>query len=205
MKCRIRQVLFALIIMVIGVQSALGATDPVGMLQSISNRMIAALKANKATMKNNPKVVVGIVNRIMLPHVDVVSMSRSVLGRTAWMQATSAQRAQFIKEFKTLVIRTYASALASYSNETVQFAPLRGGVAGRTRVQVDSKIIQPGGPPIPVSYRMVQSGNKWKVYDVIIEGVSLVQSYRSQFANVLSQKGLPGLLKQLSAHNARNT
>lgn len=180
---------------------AYSAPSPLPMMQETSDAMIAALQSNKAQLKTNPGIVHGIVRRILLPHVDVVTMSKLVLGRNGWTNATSAQRQQFIQQFTTLLIRNYSTALAEFSNEKVQFSPIRGGTQTKTRVKVDSRILQAGGPPIPVSYRLVYRSDKWKVYDLIVDNISLVKSYRSQFADVLSKSGLSGLLTQLNHKN----
>jgi phospholipid transport system substrate-binding protein len=179
---------------------ALAATSPVDMLQGASNQMISALKQNQATIKSNPTLVENLARQILLPHMDVPTMARLALGRDAWSKATPAQQQQFTTQFTTLMIRTYSTALASYTNQTVQYNPVRGSYTNQ--VQVDSKILQQGGPAIPVSYKLVLRGNQWLVYDFSVDGISLVQSFRSQFAQALNQGGMPGLLSTLSAHNA---
>ena len=180
---------------------AYSAPSPLPMMQNTSNAMIAALSANKAQLKTNPGIVYGIVRRTLLPHVDVTSMSKLVLGRDAWTNGTSEQRQRFTQQFTTLLIRNYSTALTEFSDEKVQFSPLRGGTQNKTRVKVDSRILQAGGPPIPVSYRLVYRNDEWKIYDLIVDNISLVKSYRSQFADVLSKSGLSGLLQQLSDKN----
>lgn len=178
-------------------------SNPVQMLETTSNQMIAALKANKATIKSNPMYVEGLARRILLPHVDVTSMSRLALGRNGWQSASSSQRTAFMQEFVTLLLRTYGTALASYTNQSVQFMPLRENPSNKTQIQVYSKIIQPGGPSIPMSYRLVRRGNQWYVYDMSVDGVSIVRSFRSQFSSELSQGGMPALLNAMRTHNQR--
>ena len=174
---------------------------PITMLQNTSDQVIAALKQNKASLKNDPGVVYQIVDKILVPHVDLNGMSRSVLGRDVWNNATAAQKQQFNQQFKDLLIHTYASAFANYSNQTVQFMPIRGGLGNQTRIQVSSQILQQGGPAIPVSYRLVKEGNDWKVYDFSVEGISMLESFRSQFASELSQGNLDELINKLTVHN----
>ncbi|MAZ39322.1 MAG: signal peptidase [Legionellales bacterium] len=177
------------------------STDPVVMLDNTSSQMINALKQNKATIKSNPKYVEGLAKKILIPNVDVPTMSRLALGRNAWQNASNAQKKQFMQEFVTLLVRTYSTALASYTNQSIKFYPVRGGTDGKSRVQVMSKIIQPGGPSIPISYRLVKRGSYWKVYDMSVDGVSLVQSFKSQFANEIAQGGMSGLLASMQKHN----
>ncbi len=174
---------------------------PVAMLQTTSDQVIAALKQNKASLKRNPSVVYQIVNKILVPQVDLIGMSRSVLGRDVWTKATPAQQQRFEQQFKNLLIHTYASALANYNNQTVQFLPIRGGLGNQTRVQVNSQILQQNGPAISVSYRLIKQGDAWKVYDFSVDGISMLESFRSQFAAELNQGNLDQLINKLAQHN----
>ncbi len=175
---------------------------PVVMLQNTSDQLIAALKQNKASLKKNPDVVYQIVDKILVPHVDLMGMSRSVLGRDAWTTATPDQKQRFAAQFKDLLIHTYASALSNYNNQTVQFLPIRGGLSStQARLQVNSQILQQGGPAISVSYRLIKENNDWKVYDFSVDGISMLESFRSQFAAELNQGNLDGLINRLAEHN----
>jgi len=177
--------------------------SPLVMLQNTSNTMISELNANKATLRSNPNKVFDIVNRILLPQMDMATMSRAVVGRNAWSSASAQDQQTFISEFTELLIRTYASAIAAYTNQTVQFFPIRGGYSGQSQIQVNSQIVQPNGPPIPLSYRLQLQGGQWKVVDISVDNVSIVQNYRAQFANDLNQGGLSDLNNKLKAHNAQ--
>lgn len=183
---------------------ALAQPSPMDMLQSTSDQMISALRSNKASLKTNPGTVYRIVNQILVPHVDLNTMSRLVLGRNAWQQASPELRGRFQQEFTRLVIRTYSSALASYTNQTIKFMPMRSGYEGRSRVQVQSQIVRDDGPPIALNYRLQLVNGEWKVYDFIIEGVSMVESFRSQFADDLSTEGLEQLVNKMGNHNSGN-
>lgn len=179
--------------------------SPVVMLEKNSSAIIQALQSNQATIRRNAKVVYGIVDRIFVrPHVDLTLMSRRALGPNDWNKASVSQRNQFSREFADLLIYTYAGALAQYTGEEVKYFPIRGGYAGKTSVQVDSVILRPSGPKIPVSYKLVlHSDNDWKVYDMTVEGISLVNSFRSQFSRELAQGGMENLIKRLQQHNAK--
>lgn len=183
--------------------SAFAAPSPLPMLQSTSDQMLSALRSNQAVLKSKPAVVYSITRRILLPHVDVNNMARAVLGRNAWNQATPAQRQHFTAEFTTLLIHTYAAAFAAYTDEQVQFLPIRGDISGLTRVQVDSQIIRRAGPSISVSYRLGWTGQQWLLYDFSVDGVSMIQSFRSQFSSQLNQGNLDTLIQQLAQHNAQ--
>jgi phospholipid transport system substrate-binding protein len=185
-------------------QRALAGGDPSQMLQSVANQMVDALRSHKATLSSNPSVVYSLAYKIVVPHADLDEMSKRVLPAQVWSNATPEQRSQFKKEFTTLLVRTYASALADYTDETVQVYPVRGGYAGKSSVVVQSQIVRSNGPAIPVSYRVFLRGSEWKLYDMTVEGVSMLQSFRSQFADKLSQGNMSNLLTAIREHNAAN-
>ncbi|KTD25703.1 signal peptide protein, toluene tolerance protein Ttg2D [Legionella lansingensis] len=171
-------------------------TSPIPMLENTANQIIASLKENKAALKNNPKVIQQIVRRHLLPIVDVSGMSRSVLGRQAWNKASPSERQQFADAFTQLVIRTYASPLAEYTDEKIKFLPIRGSVENRF-LRVNSVIVRSNGQNIPLSYSLVSKNGTWKIYDFSVEGVSLLQSFRSQFAEALRSSSMEEIIKQL--------
>jgi len=180
---------------------ALAIESPVTMLQRISNQMISSLEKNKSRLKKS-NVIHNIVNRVLIPHIALNRMSASVVGPRYWRSASRAQRSTFIRQFTRLVTSTYSAALASYDGDRVRFYPLRGGYRGAT-VQVRSVIARRNGQRIPMSYSLIRQGSRWKVYDFSIENVSIVQSYRAQFAGVLSRSGMRGLIQRLISHNRR--
>jgi phospholipid transport system substrate-binding protein len=179
--------------------------SPVILLQNTSNQLISSLRQNQATLKTKPQTVYRIVNQILLPHVDLVNMASRAIGREAWMRASPEQRQEFTRQFTILLIRTYASALARYTNERVNFLPMRGGFNGQMRVQVDSNIVRDTGPPINVSYRLMQEDGQWKLYDFSVDGISMVESFRSQFLPEIQQTGIEGLINKLIQHNTQNS
>lgn len=178
-------------------------TSPLPLLQDISNRLIFELKRNQATIRNKPEIVYNIVTRILIPHVDTLTMARTALGWEAWQSATPRQRQLFTRQFSTLVIRTYSSALAAYTNEQIRFYPIRGNIDS-DHVQVDSVIIRDDGPPINVRYRLIRQGGTWKLYDFSVDGISMITSFRSQFASEFQQSGMNGVLRKLAQHNQAN-
>lgn len=195
-----RAKLFLFLVCFLWGQWALAALSPMSLMDQVTQQTLTELKNNQATLQTNPKVVYGIIHHILLPHVDLQEMSRLVLGREVWAKASPMEKQKFMMQFRLLLVRTYASALAAYKNETVKFKPPRG--QGGSQVQVDSLILQEGGPSIPVSYRLVFKNGQWKLYDLIVEGVSLVESYRAQFADAISKNGLNGVINQLEQKNA---
>jgi phospholipid transport system substrate-binding protein len=196
----VKKVIVALFGLLVGTM-AWAISSPVEILQTTSNQLISALQRNQATLKTKPQIVYGIVNQILLPHVDVMSMSSRALGREAWLRATLAQKQAFAQQFVTLLIRTYSSALAQYTNERVNFLPLRSDYNNQSRVQVNSVIVRESGPSINLSYRMMRVGEQWMLYDFSVDGVSIIESFRSQFVEELQNSGIDGLINKLAQHN----
>ena len=170
--------------------------SPVPMLQQTANQIIDVLKQHRSQLAHNPSIVYSAVDQYMVPHVDVDGMSRSVLGRQAWMKATPSEREEFKQVFKQLVIRTYASPLAGYTNETVEFLPIRGSLDGQF-VRVNSVIVRPSANNIGLNYSLVFQSGQWKIYDLSVEGVSLLQSFHNQFAEVLQNSDMQALIKEM--------
>lgn len=187
------------------VSLAVAATpNPMEMLQNVSNQMVAALHQNKSRIKSNPKYVHGLVNRIVVPHADVAGMSRAVLGRNAWNSASVSARSAFQKAFKTVVINTYESALNAYTNETIKFDPMRGSYQDKKTVQVQSYVVRSDGPPVSLNYHVVLKGGRWLLYDLNVEGISMLQSFRAQFSSQISSgKSVGQIAQDLERRNAR--
>lgn len=181
---------------------ALAVESPITVLDNIAKRVLSDLKSNRHRLHTSPQVTYSIVRRDLIPHVDVYGMSRSVLGRSVWRAANAQQRKRFTKEFTNLVIYTYAGALKDYSNETIQFYPIRGGYQGRRYLTVNSLVVRTKGRNIPMSYSVVLKGSTWKIYDMSIEGVSLLQSFRSQFATDLRTQGLERVIQRMADKNS---
>ncbi len=177
-------------------------SSPVPMLENTAEKILSSLKDNKQGLKKNKTIIYSTVRKYLLPIVDVKGMSRSVLGRQAWNQATAAQRQQFTNEFVKLVIRTYASPLAEYTDEKIKFLPVRGNVNNRF-LRVNSVIVRSNGPNIPLNYSLVSKNGQWKVYDMSVEGVSLLQSFRSQFTQSLQGSSMQALIKEMQQHNQK--
>lgn len=171
--------------------------SPVQMLDQTANQILETLKQNKSTLKQNPQVIHQAVRRYLLPIVDVQGMSRSVLGRQAWNAASSAERSDFSRAFTQLVIRTYATPLAEYTDETIQFLPQHVAPTGQF-TRVNSVIIRSKGPNIPLSYSLVSKHGQWKIYDLSVEGVSLLQSFRNQFGQALKNASMKELIAQMN-------
>jgi phospholipid transport system substrate-binding protein len=177
--------------------------DPLALLQSVTQEVLAELKAEQETIKADPRKVQALINRVMLPQVDIDGMSQWVVGRTAWNQASSEQQQAFIGQFRHLILNTYANTLSAYHNQTIEYFPMREPVADKVRVQVISVIREPSKEPINVVYRLVKKPEGWKVYDIIIEGISLLKGFQAQFAEDIQSKGLTKVTEDLRVHNQK--
>ncbi|MCS4504730.1 putative phospholipid-binding protein MlaC [wastewater metagenome] len=175
--------------------------SPQDLVKDTTHEVLAALEAHKQEIKGDPGAVYRFVSDLVLPRFDFQLMSRFVLGRH-WNDASAEQRARFVEEFKGLLIRTYGTSLSEYSNEKVKFPPMNADTS-RGRVTVPTEIVRSDGPPVPVNYSLYKNDSgEWKVFDVVIEGVSLVQNYRSSFGDEVSRNGLDALIKRLAERNA---
>lgn len=192
---KIRLRLGAMICLVFLVTSVLAAPSPLPLMQGIAQDMITALKKNKSRLAGNTALVRRIVNRVLIPHVNIYSMAGRVVGRSYWLNATAAQRTTFTRMLAGDVLATYASALASYDRDRVLFYPLRQNVGNY--VQVRSVIVRRSGQKIPVSYSLRYRKGAWKIVDISVENVSIVNNYRAQYASTLGQGGLKYLIAKL--------
>lgn len=188
--------IFVILAMMLVAQFAWAVQSPVTLVQGMANNMIAGLKSNKSQLKSNPGIVYSLVRSNLLPYADVNSMAASAVG-PAWRNASASQRSQFKQLFVNVVISTYATALRSYDGDVIRIYPLRTNYSNARTVTVRSLVIRRNGQRIPVSYNLVRRGNTWRIYDFSIENVSMVQSYRAQFASALSQGGMPNLIASL--------
>lgn len=185
------------------ITNALADSDPAPMvmLKNTANAMIAQLNKHLGQLKNNDALVRNIVKTTVLPHFDLTTMGQAVVGRAYWQQASSATQQQFLQEFVDYVINTYSAAISSYDGETIKFYPIRGDITGKRLVQINSDLLHKDGPPIQIQYNVLNKGGTWLIYDFSIDGVSLIQNYRSQFASTLRTGGLNQLVIELAKRN----
>jgi phospholipid transport system substrate-binding protein len=173
------------------------------LIETATQNLLAELKANSAQLKAKPELIYPILEKNILGHFDFKTISRAVLG-IHWRRATDTQKARFEQEFRNMMVRKYASAMLSFSNQKVSITPFRP--SGRDdRAIVNTKITQTGGPDIAVNYVLFKNKqNEWKVYDINIEGISLVLTHRSEYSSAIrSMGGLDALIDKLSQMNKR--
>jgi len=179
--------------------AALAQEAPDALVKRTADEVLAVIKADKDLQAGNSAKVVELAEQKVLPHFDFERMTRLAVGRN-WNQANDAQKEALVKEFRTLLVRTYSSSLSQYRNQAIEVKPARVG-AGDTETVVRTAIIQQGGPPIPIDYTMEKKGAEWKVYDVVIDGASLVTTYRGTFNDQIQRGGVDSLVKALQERN----
>ncbi len=190
------------VVMQLYFSSLLAAADliaPDVMLKQTSDEVIAVLKDKSEQLKQDPDLIYELVHEYILPHLDEVTIAKLALGKN-WRAANREQKIEFVNEFRNLLIRTYGKSLSEFSDQEINYFPVKIA-QGEDKVVVKSEVLQPGGPSIPVSYRMRIKDDAWKVYDLSIDGVSLVTSYRGTFDQEVRKGGIKGLLKYLKDKN----
>lgn len=175
---------------------------PQALVKASSDKMMKSLKDNKVQLDADPDLIYGLVTDVLMPHFDFGKMAKLALGKN-WRALSDAQQVKFTEEFRLLLIRTYSTAMLEYSDQEIRFLPFRDDIKTK-RVQVDMDIIQTGGPAIPMSLSLYQNQNDdWKVYDVKIDGISLVTNYRSTFATEIRNDGIDKLIERLASKNEK--
>lgn len=175
---------------------------PLELVQQTSAKMLDAIRKDRDAIDKDKNRLFDLVEQIVLPHFDFERMSKLVLGKY-WRRASDEQRREFTTEFRFLLVRTYATAMLEYTDQKINYLPLRAD-PGASEVVVQTEVDQNGGFPIPIDYKMFKNDQgQWKVYEVSIDGVGLVINYRSSFSTeIRGKEGLDGLIKTLRARNA---
>ena len=180
---------------------ALAAAEesPDALVKRTTDEILAIIKSDKDVQSGNTAKVAELAEQKVLPHFDFERMTRLAVGRN-WAQATDAQKQALTKEFRTLLVRTYSTSLSQYRNQTIEVKPTKLA-AGDKEAVVKTAVIQQGGPQIPIDYAMEKMDSGWKVYDVVIDGASLVTTYRGTFNDQIQKGGIDGLVKTLQERN----
>lgn len=184
----------------IGIQATTNtATD---IVRETATQVLERIRAEKQQLTEHPERIYELVNELVIPHFDFLSMSKWVLGKN-WRDATDDQRNQFTDEFRTLLVRTYAKALLEYSDQEIKYLDEQNS-ANSNLVMVKTEVTQSGSSSIPIHYRMHVSGGDWKVIDVAVDGVSLVSTYRGEFASHIRKNGISNLIAKLAERNSQS-
>jgi phospholipid transport system substrate-binding protein len=173
---------------------------PDDLVRRTTDEIVGEIRKDKS-LTADPRKLLDLVEAKVLPHFNFTRMTMLAVGRP-WREATPEQRERLVNEFRTLLVRTYSTALQQYSDQTIEVKPSTAK-PGENSTTVRTQINQPGGQPIVMDYRMERTPQGWKVFDVSIEGVSIVTTYRSSFAQEVSRGGVDGLIKSIAAQNAR--
>ena len=174
---------------------------PDALIKRVSSEVLDAIKADKAIQAGETNRVLALVDTKVMPNVNFTRMTASAVGRN-WRQATPEQKARLQEEFKTLLIRTYSGALSQVNDQKLNVKPRRAA-AGDTDVTVRTEVLG-RGDPVQLDYRMEKTPTGWKIYDLNVLGVWLVETYRTQFAQEVSAKGIDGLIASMSQRNQTN-
>lgn len=177
-----------------------GLSAPQRLLKETADFLLATVAAQSADLRADPARLQALVRQHLLPHVDFARLSGLAVGR-AWRDATPEQRLRFITEFENLLVRTYATGLLGLAGLEIRYPPQRIPPEADD-VLVRTEILRPGAPPVPVDYRMRRDGGRWRVYDLVIEGISFASTYRASFEQEVRQAGLDGLIDRLRELNS---
>lgn len=175
--------------------------SPVSLLERTTAQVLKILKDDHELLEKDPDRVYKIVDDYILPHLDDVTMAKLALGKN-WRNASNEQKLAFVDEFRNLLVRTYSKSLIEFRDQEIKYAPAEQD-EDTVKAVVKAEVIQPGGPSIPMAYRMRIKNNEWKVYDIMIDGSSLVISYRGTFAQEVRKSGIEGLLEYLRDKNSK--
>lgn len=175
------------------------AQEPDALIRDTVKEVLEVVKQDKDIKAGNQKKVLELVEAKVLPHFDFERMTRLAVGK-GWRSATAGQRATLVSEFRTLLVRTYANAFTGYRDQTVEVKPFKMPTAA-DEVTIKTVISKPGGRPIAVDYEMAKTPSGWKAFDLVVEGASLVTTYRSTFGDLVQQSGVDGLIKSLQDKN----
>lgn len=173
--------------------------SPVDLLERESNKVLKLLRDDRENLQNNPDRIYQIVDDYILPHLDDITMAKLALGKN-WKKATREQKRSFVAEFRSLLVRTYSKSLIEFRDQTIRYLP-QNVPPSANKASVKAEVLQPGGPAIPLAYSVRVKGNTWKVYDIQVDGVSLVTSYRGTFTQEVRKSGIDGLLQYLRDKN----
>ncbi|HYR37190.1 MAG TPA: ABC transporter substrate-binding protein [Burkholderiales bacterium] len=172
---------------------------PDQLVKTVTLEVVELITKDREIQAGNRAKLVQLIDAKVLPHFNFAAMTALALGQS-WNKANPEQKKRLIEEFRTLLVRTYASALAAYSEQKLDFRPLRAKPTD-TDVTVQVRVLQRGAQPVPIDYSMEKTAAGWKVYDVMVGGVSLVANYRTEFNNVVREAGIDGLIKNLATKN----
>jgi phospholipid transport system substrate-binding protein len=185
------------------VQAQTVGMAPDVLVKSVTNEVLQIIRSDKEIQAGNNKKAIELIEAKVLPHFNFAHMTQLAVGKN-WKGANTAQKKQLADEFHTLLVRTYAKALTEYRNQTVDFRPFKMN-ASDAEVKVGTQVAQKGGKPIGLDYYLEKLPAGWKIFDIEVDGVSLVTNYRGSFATEVSRGGIAGLITSLQNKNKTGT
>jgi phospholipid transport system substrate-binding protein len=175
--------------------------SPDDTVKKVTEDVLASIKSDKQLAAGDKQKALKVAEEKVLPYIDFEEATRLAVGR-AWSQATPEQKKRLVSEFRNMLVRTYSNAIESYQGQTLKVLPARGGKQdAKDEATVRTQFVRAGGQPLPIEFQMRKTEKGWKVYDIAVEGVSLVLTYRSEFDSVVKQEGIDGLIKRLTQKN----
>ena len=183
----------------VGAAGAQQEVPPDVLVKNVTTEVVELITKDKEIRSGSRAKLIEVIEKKVLPHFNFASMTALAMGQN-WNKATPEQKKRLVEEFRVLLVRTYASALAAFSEQRFDFRPLRARPTD-TDVTVNVRVIQSGAQPVPIDYSMEKTASGWKVYDVMVGGVSLVANYRTEFNTTVRDSGIEGLIKNLQAKN----
>ncbi|HEX2332295.1 MAG TPA: ABC transporter substrate-binding protein [Burkholderiales bacterium] len=175
-------------------------SGPEDLVRKVTEEVFAAIKADKQLAAGDRQKAIKLAEEKVLPHIDFEEATRLALGRS-WAKASPEQKKKLVTEFRNMLVRTYSNAITAYEGQTMKVLPVRIK-PGDTEVTVHNQFFRAGGKPVLLDYSMHKTENGWKIYDIVVEGVSLVLTYRSEFDAVVKQDGIDALIKRLAQKNS---
>lgn len=172
---------------------------PEELVKKVTSEVMEAIQSDKQLAAGDKQKAMKLAEEKILPLVDFEEATRLAVGR-GWAQASAEQKKRLVTEFRNMLVRTYSNAISAYQGQTMKVLPSRAK-PGDTEATVRNQFIRPGGKPVLIDYSMRKTDNGWKIYDIVVEGVSLVLTYRSEFDAVVRQEGVDGLIKRLAQKN----
>lgn len=174
---------------------------PDALIRNTVDEVTAIIKQDKDIQAGDQKKILALVDAKVLPHFDFTRMTQLAVGKY-WRTATPGQKQALVTEFRNMLVRTYTKVFTVYRDQTIEVKPFKLAVDDETEATVKTLIFKPGSQPIPVDYELKKAADGWKAFDISIEGVSMVMSYRGTFTTQIQESGIDGLIKTLADKNA---
>ena len=190
---------FTLMAFVCAAPLAAQEAGPEELVKKMTDDVMTAIKSDKQLAAGDKQKALKLAEEKILPHVDFAEATRLAVGRS-WNEATPEQKKRLVTEFRNMLVRTYSNAISAYEGQTMKVLPVRMK-PGDTEATVRNQFVRAGGKPVAVEYQMRRANGGWKIYDISVEGVSLVLTYRSEFDAIVKQQGIDGLIKRLAERN----